>query len=54
MRVKATSQVADVARRAMTRPLVDRFDPLLCCDDLGRYIGVVRVERLVDRLAQSL
>ena len=54
MRVKATSQVADVARRAMTRPLVDRFDPLLCCDDLGRYIGVVRVERLVERLAQSL
>jgi EAL domain-containing protein (putative c-di-GMP-specific phosphodiesterase class I) len=44
-------QVDDVLRRAMVRPPAVRFDPLVCCDPRGRYLGLVRVERLV---AESL
>lgn len=50
--VKASSEVAVVARRAMTRPVDQRFDPLPVSDDLGRYAGMVRVERLVERLSE--
>lgn len=42
------SEVATVAlRRAMTRPLATRFDPLACVDRLGRYVGLVTVDSLV-------
>jgi hypothetical protein len=34
----------------MARPAPDRFDPLICVDDRGRYLGVVRIEQLVHRL----
>ena len=50
LRVKPTSPVDEVARRATTRPVGERFDPLLCVDDRGRYVGVVRFERLVEAL----
>jgi EAL domain-containing protein (putative c-di-GMP-specific phosphodiesterase class I) len=42
---------ADVARRAMTREAGRRFTPVAITDDIGRFIGVVRVERLVEALA---
>jgi EAL domain-containing protein (putative c-di-GMP-specific phosphodiesterase class I) len=42
----------DAARRAMTRPAAERFSPLVCTDSAGRYLGVVRIERLVARLAE--
>ena len=51
-KVKTTSPIAEVAARAMTRPLASRFHPLVCCDDAGRYLGVVRLERLVEELAR--
>jgi hypothetical protein len=51
LRVERGSAVAEVARRAMTRPAGERFEPLVCCDELGRYVGIVRVERLVEELA---
>ena len=51
LRVERGSGVAEVARRAMTRPPKERFEPLVCCDELGRYVGIVRVERLVEELA---
>jgi EAL domain-containing protein (putative c-di-GMP-specific phosphodiesterase class I) len=51
LRVQAAEPVAAVARRAMGRPRASRFDPLLCIDGLGRYTGVVRVERLLEALA---
>jgi hypothetical protein len=28
----------------------DRFDPLVCVDDRGHYLGVLRIEQLVHRL----
>ena len=45
--------LAAVSRRAMGRPVTRRFDPLMCCDDSGRYAGLVRIERIVDALAAS-
>ena len=51
MRVRASEGVEDVARRAMTRRLEERFAPIPVVDAEGRSLGVVRVERLVVRLA---
>lgn len=49
--VKPGSEVSAVARRAMTRSGSQRFDPLPVSDDRGHYTGMVRVERLVERLS---
>jgi EAL domain-containing protein (putative c-di-GMP-specific phosphodiesterase class I) len=51
MRVDLRESVTGVARRAMERAAAERFDPVVCCDARGRYVGVVRVERLVEGLA---
>jgi EAL domain-containing protein (putative c-di-GMP-specific phosphodiesterase class I) len=51
MRVDLGEEPAGVARRAMARPFAERFDPLVMCDGRGRYLGVVRVDRLVEALA---
>jgi len=47
-----TNGVGEVAQRAMLRPPDRRFDPLVCCDPNGGYVGVVTVERLVETLAR--
>lgn len=52
--VKATTRISDAARRAMTRPYQRRFDPMACVDDAGTYIGVVRIERLIEALTSAL
>jgi EAL domain-containing protein (putative c-di-GMP-specific phosphodiesterase class I) len=54
MKVELGESIAGVSRRAMTRPFDERFDPVVCCDPRGRYVGVVKVERLVDGLAGLL
>lgn len=51
LRVEPECLVSEVARRAMTRPADHRFDPVVCCDENGRYVGLVPVERLVEELA---
>ena len=51
MIVQPDAELVEVVRRAMTRPLAERFLPVLCCDPRGRYVGIVRVERLVEALA---
>ena len=51
--VSPDTDVTDAAERAMERPEVDRFTPLLCVDRSGRYLGVVRIERLVAALLPS-
>jgi hypothetical protein len=35
----------------MLRPPATRFHPVVLCDVRGRYVGVVRIERLVALLA---
>lgn len=52
MRVLPGSGVAAVARRAVARAGGACFDPLVCCDEAGAYRGIVRVERLVERLCR--
>jgi hypothetical protein len=42
----------ELALRAMARPSGRRFVPAACCDERGRLLGLVRVERLVEALAR--
>lgn len=51
--VTPAGRVPEVARRAVLRPPATRFDPVICCDTRGRYLGIVRIERLVAALAQA-
>lgn len=53
MRITPTSPLKAVARRAAARPLMERFHPLVACDRRGVYLGIVRVEQLLDALAQD-
>jgi EAL domain-containing protein (putative c-di-GMP-specific phosphodiesterase class I) len=39
-----------ILQRALTRPPELRFDPLVCCDEAGAYLGVLRLERLIESL----
>jgi hypothetical protein len=43
--------VTEVARRAMTRCRGSRFDPVIIVTEMGRPLGLVRMERLMLRLA---
>jgi EAL domain-containing protein (putative c-di-GMP-specific phosphodiesterase class I) len=52
MRIAPTSPMKAVARRAAARPALERFHPLVACDRRGVYLGLVRVEQLLDALAQ--
>ncbi|MEZ0163549.1 EAL domain-containing protein [Kineococcus sp. LSe6-4] len=45
--VAPETAVADAAARAVARSAAVRFDPLVCTDAAGRYVGVVGVEDLV-------
>jgi EAL domain-containing protein (putative c-di-GMP-specific phosphodiesterase class I) len=51
--VAPTEAPALVARRAMSRPAVERFEPLACCDESGRYLGLLTVDALVRALADA-
>ncbi len=53
MRITPTSPLKAVARRAVARPLLERFHPLVACDPRGVYLGVVRIEQLLDALARD-
>lgn len=52
LRVPVTANLLDVAVRAMTRDARHRFDPVVAVDEAGRFLGVVRIERLTLRLAE--
>lgn len=52
LRVPASAGVAEVARRVVARPEHCRLDPVVCVDEVGRAVGVVRIERLLLRLAE--
>ncbi len=53
MRISPTSPQKAVARRAVTRPWLERFHPLVACDRRGVYLGLVRIEQLLDAIAQD-
>ncbi|MBC8069460.1 MAG: EAL domain-containing protein [Deltaproteobacteria bacterium] len=50
--VAASADVAEVGRRATVREPRYRSDPLACCDQQGRYIGVVTIARLLEWFAR--
>jgi len=54
LRVLITEAPDAVARRAMTRPLGRRFDPIVACDQRGRYIGLVATDQLVHLLSRII
>jgi CBS domain containing-hemolysin-like protein len=53
MRVNVDTDPADAAHRAIVRERSSRFHPLVCIDNAGRFLGVVRMERLVGHLADG-
>lgn len=53
MRISPSSPLKAVARRAAARPWLERFHPLVACDRRGVYLGLVRIEQLLDALGQD-
>ena len=51
--VSPGTAVAELARRMLTREPPYRFGPSVCCDGRGRYVGIVRAERLVEHLVEA-
>ncbi|MEO7126889.1 MAG: EAL domain-containing protein [Nakamurella sp.] len=47
MRVNVDTPVDEALRRAITRDLTHRYEPLMCTDNAGRFLGAVRIERLI-------
>ena len=52
LRVPPSASVIEVAQRLVNRPEGQRFDPLVCVDGDGRALGIIRVERILVRLAE--
>lgn len=53
MRISPSSPQKAVARRAAARPWLERYHPLVACDRRGVYLGLVRIEQLLDALGQD-
>lgn len=53
LQINLDTPVAQAAHRAITRSEGHRFDPLVCVDNAGRFVGLVRIERLLDFLATA-
>jgi EAL domain-containing protein (putative c-di-GMP-specific phosphodiesterase class I) len=49
--VTSKDAAVDVARRIAVLPSDRRLVPLALCDDLGRFVGLVEIDRLLERLA---
>ena len=47
MRVNVDTPVRDALARALTRDGAHRYEPLLCSDGAGRFLGVVRLEWMI-------
>lgn len=48
--MRLDSDVKTVARRALSRPGRSSNEPVICCDEVGRYVGIVSFERLISQL----
>jgi hypothetical protein len=47
------SGLREAAKAAMRRPVANRFEPLVCVDEFGACVGVLRIDRLIDVLARD-
>jgi EAL domain len=54
MRVLVSEAPEELARRAMTRPLHQRFDPIVVCDERGRYVGLLEADKLIHLLSRMV
>ncbi|MGZ4452296.1 MAG: EAL domain-containing protein [Nocardioides sp.] len=53
LRVNLDTPTGQAAQRAIVRSPDVRFQPLVCTDSAGRYVGIVRIERLIEALART-
>jgi EAL domain-containing protein (putative c-di-GMP-specific phosphodiesterase class I) len=53
LRVRPDASPAVVAQRLAARPASHRLDVVACADDAGRFLGCIRVERLLDVLGAA-
>jgi hypothetical protein len=51
--VEPDQSLPDAVRRAMARPASERLVPLLRSDSRERYVAIVRVERIIEELADA-
>lgn len=49
--INIDTPVADTVSRALARPRATRFSPIACTDAAGRFVGILRIERLMEHLA---
>lgn len=49
--VNVDTSVPDTVNRALARPRATRFSPIACTDAAGRFVGILRIERLMEHLA---
>lgn len=54
LNVLPTERLADVARRIATRPADEHHVPAVLCDERARLVGLVTVERVLGRLADTI
>ncbi len=54
LRFNVDTPVADAAMRAVARAPYARQAPLVCIDNAGRFVGVVRIESIVKTLARQV
>ncbi len=54
LRFNVDTPVAEAAMRAVTRSTGAREAPLVCIDNAGRFVGIVRTENLVKSLARQV
>ena len=48
----AGSEASDILLRAMTRDAAMRFDPIVCTENDGSILGILRIEHLIRHLAK--
>ncbi|MFL5844570.1 MAG: EAL domain-containing protein [Solirubrobacteraceae bacterium] len=53
MSIGLDADLPSLARRIVVRPEEVRFDPVVACDELGRAVGLLSVDRLMLALAES-
>jgi hypothetical protein len=49
--INVNTDVREAVQRAVARPRLTRFTPLACTDDAGKFLGILRIERLMNHLA---
>jgi len=51
--VPLSGSVRHAGRIALARPSITRFEPLVCTDDDGTFVGMIRLERILGWLAND-